>query len=58
MSMKDPNQKLTFGGLLGKKCFFTKFSGKHLNLSLSFNKVAGLRSATSLKEDSGTGVFL
>ena len=29
---------------------FTKFTGKHLCQSLSFNKVAGLRPATSLKK--------
>ena len=29
---------------------FTKFTGKHLCLSLFFNKVAGLRSATLLKK--------
>ena len=34
---------------------FTKFTGKHLCLSVFFNKVAGLRPA---KRDSGTGVFL
>ena len=46
---------------------FTKFTGKHLCQSLilktpvpesHFNKVAGLRPATLLKRDSGTGVFL
>ena len=31
---------------------FTKFSGKHLHQSLSFNKVTGLRSMTS------SGVFV
>ena len=36
----------------------TEFTGKHLCQSLSFNKVAGLRPATLLKKDSGTGVFL
>ena len=29
---------------------FTKFTGKHLCLSLSFNKVAGLKPATLLKK--------
>ena len=29
---------------------FVKFTGKHLYQSLSFNKVAGLRSATLLKK--------
>ena len=33
----------------------TKFKGKHLCQSLFFNKAAGLRPATSLKRDSGTG---
>ena len=37
---------------------FAKFPGKHLCQSLFFNKVAGLRPATLLKRDSGTGVFL
>ena len=37
---------------------FTKFTGKHLCQRESFNKVAGLRSVTLLKEDLGTGVFL
>ena len=37
---------------------FTKFTGKHLCQSLFFNKVAGLRSTTLLKRDSGTGAFL
>ena len=37
---------------------FAKFTGKHLCQSLFFNKVAGLRPATLLKKDSGTGVFL
>ena len=36
----------------------TKFTEKHLCQSLLFNKVAGLRPATSLKKDSGIGVFL
>ena len=36
----------------------TKFKGKHLCQSLFLNKVAGLRPATLLKRDSGTGVFL
>ena len=37
---------------------FTKFTGKHLCKSPFFNRVAGPRSATLLKRDSGTGVFL
>ena len=37
---------------------FAKFTGKHQRKSLFFNKVAGLRPATLLKRDSGTGVFL
>ena len=37
---------------------FAKFTGKHLCLSLFFNKVAGLWPATLLKKRSGTGVFL
>ena len=37
---------------------FTKCTGKHLSQSLSFNKVAGLRSTTLLKKNSGTGIFL
>ena len=37
---------------------FTKFTGKHLCFSLFFNKAKGLRFATLLKRDSGTGVFL
>ena len=37
---------------------FTKFTEKQLCQSLLFNKVAGLRPATSLKKDSGIGVFL
>ena len=34
---------------------FAKFTRKHLCHSLFFNKVAGLRPATLLKRDSGTG---
>ena len=43
-----------------KRCFknFTQFTGKHLFQSLFFNKVAGLRPATLLKINFGTGVFL
>ena len=43
---------------------FPKFTGNHLGQSLFFNKVAGLRPATSKpatslkKRDSGTGVLL
>ena len=37
---------------------FAKFTGKHLCRNLFFNKVAGLRPATSLKQVSGAGVFL
>ena len=37
---------------------FTKFTGKHLCLSIFFNKVAGLSPATLLKKDSDTGAFL
>ena len=37
---------------------FAKFTGKRLCESLFFNNVAGLRAATLLKRDSGTGVFL
>ena len=37
---------------------FPKFTGKHLCQSVFFNKVAGLRPATSLKRDSGKIVFL
>ena len=37
---------------------FTKFTGKHLCQSLLFNRVAGLKPATLVKKDSGTGVFL
>ena len=36
---------------------FTKLTRKHLCQSLFFNKVATLSAATSLKKDSGTGVF-
>ena len=36
---------------------FAKVAGKYLCQSLFFNKVAGLRPATLLKKDSGTGVF-
>ena len=36
---------------------FAKFTGKYLCQSLVFNKIAGLRSTTLLKKDSGTGVF-
>ena len=35
---------------------FAKYSGKHLRQSL-FDKVTGLRPATLLKRDPGTGVF-
>ena len=42
-------------GVLGN---FAKFTGKHLWQSLFFNEVAGLRPATLLKRDSGTGLFL
>ena len=37
---------------------FAKFTGKYLCQSLFFNIVAGLRSATLPKRDSGTDVFL
>ena len=37
---------------------FVKFTGKHLCWSLFLNKVAGLKSATLLKRDPNTGVFL
>ena len=37
---------------------FAKFAEKHQCPSLFFNKVAGLRPATLLKGDSGTGAFL
>ena len=37
---------------------FAKFTGKHLCQSLFINKVVGLRPATLIKKDSGTGVFL
>ena len=37
---------------------FGKLTGKHLCQGLFFNKVAGLRPATLLKKDSGTGAFL
>ena len=35
-----------------------KFTEKHLRQSLFFNKVGGLRPATLLKRDSGTGIFI
>ena len=41
-----------------KKGNFIKFTRRHLCQSLFFDKVAGLRPATSLKRDSGTGVLL
>ena len=34
-----------------------KFTGRHMCQSFSINKVEGLRPATLLKKDSGTGVF-
>ena len=37
---------------------FTKFTGRHLCQNLFFNKVTGLRPATLLTRDSGTGAFL
>ena len=37
---------------------FLKFSGKYQFQGFFFNKVAGLRPATLLKRDSGTGAFL
>ena len=37
---------------------FAKFTGKHLCQSSFFNKVAGLRSATLLKRDAETVLFL
>ena len=37
---------------------FAKFAGKYLCQNLFFNKVAGLRPATLLKRDSGTGIFI
>ena len=37
---------------------FTNFTGKHQCQSFFLNKAAGLRPATLLKKDSGTGVFL
>ena len=37
---------------------FTKFTGKHLDQSLFFNRVAGLSMQLYQKQDSGTGAFL
>ena len=37
---------------------FTKFTRKHLCQSLFFDKVSGVRPATLLEGDSGTGVFV
>ena len=37
---------------------FAKVPGKHLYQSLFFNEVIGLRRATLLKKNSGTGIFL
>ena len=37
---------------------FSKFIGKHLYESLSFNKVVRLKPATLFKKGSGTDVFL
>ena len=37
---------------------FAELTRKHLFWSLSFNKIAGLRSATPLKKESNIGVFL
>ena len=37
---------------------FAKFTGKRLCQSLFFNKVTGIRPATLLKRDYGTGFFL
>ena len=37
---------------------FSTFTGKHLCQSIFFKKAAGLRAATWLKRDSGTGAFL
>ena len=47
--------------LFYKKCVlenFANFKGKRLCQSFFLNKVAGLRSTTISKRDSGTGVFL
>ena len=42
-------------GVLGN---FAKFTGKRLCQSLFFNKVTGIRPASLLKRDYGTGFFL
>ena len=52
---KDQNRKSRssqrrFSGKKGVLRNFSKFTGKHLRQSLSFNKVAGLRPATLLKQ--------
>ena len=44
------NQKQSPVGVLPKRWYLPKFTGKHLCQSLFFNKVAGLRPATSLKK--------
>ena len=37
---------------------FVKLTGKHLNQSLFFNKVAGLQQQLCLKRNCGTGAYL
>ena len=37
---------------------FAKSTGKHICQGLFFNKVAGLRPATLVEKELGTGVFL
>ena len=54
-TQKQPPEVFCKKGVFGN---FAKFTGKHLCQRLFFNKVAGLRPATLLKRDSGTGVFL
>ena len=52
---QQPPELLSQKGVLRN---FAKSTGKQLCRSLVFNKITGLRPATLLKRDSGTGVFL
>ena len=58
--LKNAVQKQSPRGVLQKGVLrdSANFIGKHLRQSFFFNKSAGLRPATYLKSDSGTGVFL
>ena len=60
MHVKDKSSEATTGGVLWEKVFLETLQNSQENTctSLFFKKVAGLRPATLLKKESGTGVSL